>query len=60
MLVPRVSTNRKRLPQGPRPLFTESMTVYRKTLGFWLNRARDPYSTSEQREREGETSAWLG
>jgi hypothetical protein len=42
MLAPQVSTNRGRLPQGPRPLFTESMTVYRENPRVWLNRARDP------------------
>jgi hypothetical protein len=52
MLAPRVPTIRKRLPQGPRSLFTESMTVYRKTLGFGLFTREIPSSTSEQRERE--------
>jgi hypothetical protein len=54
---PRVSANCKQSPQGPRSLFTESMTYYRKTPRLWLICARHPSSTSEQ--REGETRAWL-
>jgi hypothetical protein len=58
MLAPQVSTNCKRSPQGPQPLFSESKAFCRKTLEFWINRARDPSSSSEHRERE--TRARLG
>jgi hypothetical protein len=58
MLAPWVLANCKWSRQGPRSLFTESMAFYRKTPRLWHYRARDPSSTSEQ--REGETRARLG
>jgi hypothetical protein len=58
MSAPWVSTNCKQSPPGPRPLFSESMEFCRKTPRLWLNRARDPSSTSEH--REGKTSVRSG
>jgi hypothetical protein len=58
MLAPRVLANSKQSPQGPRPLFFESMPFYKKTPRLWLICARHSSSTSEQ--REGETRARLG
>jgi hypothetical protein len=58
MLAPRILANCKWSPQGPRPLFSEYKASYRKTPQLWLNRARDPTSTSER--RKGETRARSG
>jgi hypothetical protein len=55
MLAPRVSAICRLLPRGPRLLFTMSMVVHRKTLGFRLNRTRDLVfflRTEIERERD--------